>query len=238
MEFYFPLLLLGRDFHGEAVLSLDHLVGQQSQEVEVHGLVVVDLVEHLGDLVAGPSAQDGGSQLLLEHALLAQAEVRQLRVALLIQQDVVQLYVSVDDSVLVELFDGEEYFSDVDDCFFFRDFAFAGDQTAQVAPRTEVGHQVQLVKGLECVAEFDNVPVVDFPLHFFFCHDKVKESLESPFPHDLHGVAFAFPFDQKHGAKSARPQLIDELEVLHSHWRLLVLLLLLVKSNGEFLLAV
>ena len=76
----------------ERVNASDHLVSQDAQGPPVDRLAMALVEEHLGCQVLGRPTQSVSARL----AVLGEAEVGQLQVALLINQDVLGLQVAVD----------------------------------------------------------------------------------------------------------------------------------------------
>ena len=83
----------------------EHLVHEHADGPPVDRKVVTRLLENLGGHVLR-RASNGTRQLSLLQAL-SQSKVNQLDVAILIEQDVLKLHVSVSDALLVQVADAE-----------------------------------------------------------------------------------------------------------------------------------
>ncbi len=102
-----------------------------------------------------------------------------------IDQDVIRLDVSVDHVLSVKFFNGQENLSSINARNVLTKLLLPTDDSAHVAAGTIVGHKVELVEGLESIAEFDNEPMVDTFLDLFFRHDVVHQARQRPLLHLL-----------------------------------------------------
>ena len=90
----------------------EHLVGQGAQGVPVHRSSMAALVQQFGGQVFRGAAH-GARREVVTNALFAQSEVRQLRVALGIQQHVLRLQVAKDDVQAVQVLQRQKNLTDV-----------------------------------------------------------------------------------------------------------------------------
>ena len=91
------------DGHGviviEGVNASEHLVGEDSERPPVDRLAMAFIKEHLGGQVLRRAAQSVRARL----AILGEPEVGQLQVALLVDQNVLRLQVTVDNVERVQV---------------------------------------------------------------------------------------------------------------------------------------
>ncbi len=99
--------------HGLVVVVVEgeaaghHLVHDDADAPPVDGAPVVHVLQHLrGQVLRGAAEGLGGAAEV--DVLLAQAEVGDLDVAVLVQEEVLQLEVAVDDAKLVQVVDGAD----------------------------------------------------------------------------------------------------------------------------------
>jgi len=85
----------------EGRLASHHLIHEHAQGPPVNAEAVIQLLKDLWGNIVGRAAE-GRCQTALEHALLAHAEIGDLAVAFTVEQNVVQLQVTVNDAVLVQ----------------------------------------------------------------------------------------------------------------------------------------
>ena len=96
-----------------------HLVEQDPQGPPVYREPVVLRPEDLGRDVVGSPAECGGG-VALPDSFLAHPVVRELDVALVVQQHVVELQVAIDDPTLMQIVQGQADLSAVESCVLLR----------------------------------------------------------------------------------------------------------------------
>jgi len=92
---------------------VQHLLQQHAQQLPVHALAVARLVQHFGRQLRHTAAEGRLARVVLDF-LLAEPEVRQLGMALLVQHHIVRLEVALDDVVLVQVLDGQQDLGDLE----------------------------------------------------------------------------------------------------------------------------
>jgi len=101
------------DRHGvvvvERVDSCDHLVGENAESPPIDGLAMAFVKENLGGEILGSSTEGVRAGL----AVLCEAEVRQLEVALGVDEDVFGLQVTVDNVQRVQVLKHERHLARV-----------------------------------------------------------------------------------------------------------------------------
>lgn len=148
--------------------------------------------------------------------MLAEPKVSQLEVASAIEQNILRLQVSVDNLFGVEVFDGQDEFSNVETCLILRKNDFSGQVETEIATRAVVQCQVEVVRSLERIMEINNKWVVGLFQNVGF-YDGVLELLLDDqvfLLEGLEGVLFAAHnvLNEKHFPKGSRTQNLDDVE--------------------------
>jgi hypothetical protein len=119
-------------------------------------------------------------------------------VAILVDQHILRLDVSMDDSVSVHFFDCEEQFSKVNPSVILRQPAIwlLVYHVPHVSRGAVIRHHVEILECLKGVVELGHELMVDFTLNFFLCYDEAGKTIIRLLLHSLHGVklACALPF--------------------------------------------
>lgn len=124
--------------------------------------------------------------------MLAETEVRQLHMAILVDEDVVGLEVSVDKVDPVHRLNAEDGLGNVKPALVFGKDVFAHEQRHEIAAGQEVHDEVEILVVLETKFEVHNPVVLGFDEHFSFSLDVVHLILIYHFRllHPLHGHHF------------------------------------------------
>ncbi len=90
-------------------------------------------------------------QLVLIHSLLAHTEVGYFTVALAVQQNIVQLEVSVNDAILVQKHERQRYFGRVESGPILVEFSRSLNLKHQIATVHKLHHKIQPVLQTRCI---------------------------------------------------------------------------------------
>ncbi len=80
--------------------------------------------------------------------------------AVKVDEDIIRLQVSVENVIIMQVFEGEDDFCDVEPCVLLFQSDFLGDQVAEVFARAVVRDQVQVLRRLECEVHLQHEGVV------------------------------------------------------------------------------
>ena len=97
--------------------------------------------------------------------ILAHSKIGQLDVTILVHDDILQLQVTVDDSILMKVLQGQEHLSGVHPCPIFRKGTKIADVLEEFAATQVIHHKVQPVITLEGIVELHNERVMNFFQH-------------------------------------------------------------------------
>lgn len=86
-------------------------------------------------------------------ALLGQAEVRDLQVALVVQDDVLRLQVTVNDSILMKAFKGTNELGSIEACPGLGEALLLSQMIEELPSIEEVHNEIELLGGLERVVQ-------------------------------------------------------------------------------------
>ncbi len=137
-----------------------HLVEQHPEGPPVNGLIVVLGEQQLWSEVFGCSAKCIGS-ILVFHLELAEAEVAESDVALVVEQNVLGLEISINNVKTVKAFQGTENLGDIEARSADIKATFVGEMVEELAPVHKREHEVQLLRRLERKLQRHNKGVVD-----------------------------------------------------------------------------
>ncbi len=179
-----------------------HLVEQHAQRPPVHREGVVLPAQDLRRDVVGGAAEGGGG-VSLPDALLAHAVVGQLDVALVVQEDVVQLEVSVDDAALVEEVECQADLGRVESGVLLRESALALHVEHEVPAAHELDDEEEPARRLEARVQPDQERVVG---------GRLEDVLLRLHPVDVLVVRHQLLLDDLHGVDALR-----RLELHHQH---------------------
>lgn len=125
------------------------------------------LLKHFGCKVSDTSTERLGHRLVVQ-PFLAQAEVGQTGVALLVNNYIAGFQISVDDAGFVEGFEGQHNFSNVEPRDLLRQLVHFVENHFQVAVRAVVHKEEELICGLKCVVQLHDEGMVHVAQNFFF----------------------------------------------------------------------
>mmetsp|Transcript_29000 Transcript_29000/g.84662 ORF Transcript_29000/g.84662 Transcript_29000/m.84662 type:complete len:208 (+) Transcript_29000:561-1184(+) len=190
----------------------EHLVEHHAHVPPVRSQSMAPLIQNLGRKVLGSAAKRVRTGIRVTNSFLRQPKVRELHVAVLVQQDVLWLEISVDDLDGVQVLQGACDLRRVEPCSGLRQALLPREPEEELASGAVVQHEVKLLRRLEgeVHAHDKGVPhhaqdtalcpsVLDLPppLHMVFaqdlhCVDQVRVSLlneehfaEGSFANDL-----------------------------------------------------
>ena len=140
---------------------------------------------------------------------------------LAINEHVLWFNISVHDAIFMQVLNRNKDLSQVHADIIFRELGLAVcnflllNLRPDVSARTKVCDQVQVVKSLERIMEFDDESVIDFALYFFLSDYEPSQPIISAFFHTLHRkkVVCVYFLDQKYLRISAPAETRDALEV-------------------------
>mmetsp|Transcript_4405 Transcript_4405/g.16062 ORF Transcript_4405/g.16062 Transcript_4405/m.16062 type:complete len:287 (-) Transcript_4405:489-1349(-) len=152
ISFLCVLLVKGRQPH-------QHLVDEDPQRPPVC-LLPVPLVQQ--DLWCHVVGRPDHAECTIVPAvlILAVSEVSEADVALVVEQDVLRLQVSVDDAHLMKILQRQDYLSSIEASARLREDFLPCDVGEQLPPVDEVHHKAQPVGCLECVMKLDDERMV------------------------------------------------------------------------------
>lgn len=95
--------------------------------------------------------------------VLAHPKIGELHMAILVHDDILQLQVTVDDPVLVQVLNGEQDLGRIEPGPVFGEGAKIADVLEEFSPAQVIHHKIQPVFTLEGVMKLDNEGVLDLP---------------------------------------------------------------------------
>ena len=107
---------------------------------------------------------------IVQYALLTQPKVRQLDMAILLNDDVIWLQVSEDDLSLVQVLDCQDNLGDVDFGEAFVDLALLLYELSEVAARAIVEDEIQPILRLKCVIKLHYERMMSIRQHISLGH--------------------------------------------------------------------
>jgi len=120
----------------ERVNTGQHLVGEDAERPPVHGLAVALIKEHFGCQVLRSAAERISARL----AVLGKSEVCQFEVALLVDQDVLRLQISVNDIQGMQVLEHQRHLRGVKHGMLLSQFALRS-QVGEELTTWNIGHQ-------------------------------------------------------------------------------------------------
>ena len=110
-----------------------------------------------------------------------------------INQHVFRLYISMHDSIPVDLLDGENQLRQVYPSMVFGQstICLLVHDLAHVTTRAIICYHVEVVKGLESIVELRDELMIDLALDFFFSDYEACKAIISTFFHTFHSIEFS-----------------------------------------------
>ena len=144
----------------ERIDSTDHFISEHAQTPPVDSEAVTRGLDHFWCQIFGCSAESVSHTILcLLH--LAEAEICQFEMALRVEENILWLQVTIDDSVLVEVSESQHDLGCIEARSVLSESNLVAEMEEKLAAIQKVGDEIQTFVGLKGVVELDNERMCD-----------------------------------------------------------------------------
>lgn len=121
-------------------------------------------------------------------------QVSDAQVAILVEDQIFRLDVSVENRVLVEVLQAQQHARDKEFCLFLGEASVLADMVPQVTARHEVDNEIEVVSVFEGVVHIHEEWVIKLAEELLLVHDRVDTALgdDSGLRHLFHGIQRLF----------------------------------------------
>ena len=204
----------------EWIKTTDHLVCEHTKTPPIDSEAVTVSLDHFRGQVLGSSTESVGHAILRLFDL-TQAKISHLDVTLRVEKYVFRLQISIDDTVLVEVLEGEDDLGGIEPSSVFTESNLVAQMEEEFSTIEEVCDEVEALSRLEGVMELDHERVIDL-LHDIaldLCIVHLIRSNDKVFLERLNSVDLAsvFLLSQVDFSEGAATNYFQQLEIVHTH---------------------